>query len=75
MSRVLFLKGGSAFSEFRINKLLEGGAELGIHEARAEHRYFVELDAELSAADLAFLCELLRAEPHEIGRASCRERV
>ncbi len=65
MSRVLFLKGGSALSEFRINKLLAEVVALGIHEARADLRYFVEIDAELSAGDLAFLGELLRAEAHE----------
>jgi phosphoribosylformylglycinamidine synthase len=65
MSRVLFLKGGPALSEFRINKLLEDVASLGIFDARAELRYFVELDADLSTDDLAFLGELLHAEAHE----------
>ncbi len=65
MSRVLFLKGGPALSEFRINKLLEAVAPLGVAEAHAEQRYFVEISADLSAADLAFLGELLRAEAHE----------
>ncbi len=64
MSRVLFLKGGSALSEFRINKLLAEVASLGIHEARADQRFFVEIDDELSAGDVAFLSELLHAELH-----------
>ncbi len=65
MSRVLFLKGGSALSEFRINKLLEAIGPLGVAEVRAEQRYFVELNAELNADDLDFLGELLHADPRE----------
>ncbi len=65
MSRVLFLKGGSALSEFRTTKLLEAVGPLGVAEAHAEQRYFVELSADLSEADLAFLGELLHAEAHQ----------
>jgi len=65
MSRVLFLKGGSALSEFRINKLLEAIGPLGVAEIQAEQRYFVELDAELNPDDLDFLGELLHADPRQ----------
>ncbi len=63
MSRVLFLKGGSALSEFRINKLLESIGPLGVAEVLAERRYFVELNDELNPDDLDFLGELLHADP------------
>ncbi len=70
-SHVLFLKGGetaaSALSEFRIQKLLQQLAPLGIAGIAAEYRYFVELDGDvaLSAEDLSFLFELLHAEEHQ----------
>ena len=70
-SHVLFLKGGktaaSALSEFRIRKLLQQLAPLGITEIAAEYRYFVELDGEaaLSTEDQTFLFELLHAEEHQ----------
>ena len=65
MSRVLYLKGGPALSEFRINKLLSAIGPLGVADIRAEQRYFVELAGDLDAGDLAFLCELLHAQVHE----------
>ena len=64
MSRVLFLKGGSALSEFRTSLLQHDLSPLGVTQVRAEQRYFVELGGDLSAADLAFLCELLAACVH-----------
>ena len=66
MSRVLFLKGGSALSEFRTTKLLEAIGPLGVAEVRAEQRYFVELDDDLNPDDLDFLGELLHADPREV---------
>jgi len=65
MSRVLFLKGGSALSEFRTTKLLEAIGPLGVAEVRAEQRYFVELDDDLNPDDLDFLGELLHADPRQ----------
>ena len=65
LPHVLFLTGAtSALSEFRIKKLLQDLAPLGIAEISAEHRYFAELDGELADADLAFLFELLHAQEH-----------
>ena len=61
MSRVIHLKGGPAFSDFRIEKLLAGLKPLGVAGVSAEFRYFVELEAELDADALAFLGELLHA--------------
>ncbi len=71
--QVLFLKGNgftsSALSEFRIKKLLQKLAPLGISAVTAEYRYFAELevgaDSPLSADDLAFLFELLQAQEHQ----------
>ena len=65
MSRVLFLKGGSALSKFRTTKLLEAIGPLGVAEVRAEQRYFVELDDDLNPDDLDFLGELLHADPRQ----------
>jgi phosphoribosylformylglycinamidine synthase len=64
MSRVIHLKGGPALSDFRIEKLLSGLKPHGIADLAAEFRYFVELKDELDPAELAFLGELLHAEPH-----------
>ncbi len=68
-SQVLFLKGGlfaaSALSEFRIQKLLQDLAPLGIAGVSAEHRYFAELDTSLAAEDLVFLFKLLNAQEHQ----------
>ena len=64
MSRVIHLKGGPAFSDFRIEKLLAGLKPLGVAGVSAEFRYFVELEAELDAEALAFLDELLHARAH-----------
>jgi phosphoribosylformylglycinamidine synthase len=64
MSRVIYLKGGAALSDFRVKKLLDGLKVQGISEVSADFRYFVELKGDLAAADLAFLCDLLHAEPH-----------
>ncbi len=65
MSNILFLKGATALSEFRIAKLLERLRPLGVYHAEAEFRYFVELGQTLSAAEGEFLAELLQAERHE----------
>jgi phosphoribosylformylglycinamidine synthase len=65
MSSVLHLKGGPALSEFRINKLLAAVADIGVADVEARWRYFVEVDGTPEPADLAFLGELLHAEPHE----------
>ena len=43
MSSVLFLKGGSALSEFRTSLLQHDLSPLGVTQVRAEQRYFVEL--------------------------------
>jgi phosphoribosylformylglycinamidine synthase len=64
MSKTIFLRGGAALSQFRIDKLLAELRPSGIGAAHAEYRYFIELRADLSDADLTFLCELLHAEPH-----------
>jgi phosphoribosylformylglycinamidine synthase len=64
MSQILFLRGRAALSDFRIDKLLEELNDFGIGDAAAEFRYFVELNSELDAADLAFLGELLHAEAY-----------
>ncbi|MDD4882648.1 MAG: phosphoribosylformylglycinamidine synthase, partial [Gallionellaceae bacterium] len=65
MTQMLFLRGAAALSEFRIAKLIEKTAALGVAGIAAEFRYFVELSGEPSADDLRFLCELLQAEPHQ----------
>ncbi|MDD3528731.1 MAG: phosphoribosylformylglycinamidine synthase [Gallionellaceae bacterium] len=64
MPQVIFLRGQPALSEFRIDKLVAKLRPLGVAGVMAEYRYFVELAAPLAEADLAFLCELLQAEPH-----------
>jgi phosphoribosylformylglycinamidine synthase len=64
MSEMITLRGRPALSAFRIEKLLERIRPLGVAQAKAEYRYFVELAAPLAEADLAFLCGLLQAEPH-----------
>jgi phosphoribosylformylglycinamidine synthase len=68
-SQVLFLKGGlsaaSALSDFRIQKLLQDLAPLGITGVTAEHRYFAELETALAAEDLVFLFKLLNAQEHQ----------
>jgi phosphoribosylformylglycinamidine synthase len=65
----LFLKGGlsaaSALSDFRIQKLLQDLAPLGITGVTAEHRYFAELETVLAAEDLVFLFKLLNAQEHQ----------
>lgn len=62
---MLQLVGGSAFSAFRIEKLLANlCAELPtINSIRSEYRYFVDTDKDnnLAPATLATLCELLQA--------------
>jgi len=65
MSEILFLRGGAARSAFRLNQLLAALADTPVTGLTAEARYFVELDAPLDAADLAFVCELLQAEVHK----------
>lgn len=65
MSRVLFLAGAPALSEFRIAKLLAALKPQGVTGLEAHFRYFVELSGELVAEDQAFLCELLQAQPHQ----------
>ncbi len=65
MSNLLYLRGAPALSEFRLNKLLEVLQPLGVREAAADYRYFVELEGALAAADSAFLAGLLQAEVHE----------
>jgi phosphoribosylformylglycinamidine synthase len=64
-SHVLFLKGGSALSEFRIKKLLQDLAPLEIAEVSTQHRYFAELEGDLNDDDLSFLFELLHAQDHQ----------
>jgi hypothetical protein len=64
MFRVIHLKGGPALSDFRIDKLLAGLKAQGIASLAADYRYFVELRGDLDEAELAFLGELLQAEPH-----------
>ena len=64
MSHVIYLRGLPALSDFRIEKLLEKLRPLGVAMAAAEYRYFIELAEPLAEADLAFLCDLLHAEPH-----------
>ncbi|MEW5893491.1 MAG: phosphoribosylformylglycinamidine synthase [Pseudomonadota bacterium] len=65
MSEVLFLRGGSALSSFRIDKLLERLRPLGCRAVTTEFRYFVELAGPLAPDDLAFLSDLLQAEAHQ----------
>jgi phosphoribosylformylglycinamidine synthase len=65
MFRVLFLSGAPALSDFRIAKQLGALKPLGVKGLQARFRYFVELSGDLSDDDLAFLGELLQAEPHE----------
>ena len=65
MPDLLYLRGAPALSEFRIAKLLEALQPLGVRQAEADYRYFVELDAPLSTADVDFLAGLLQAEVHE----------
>ncbi len=63
MSRVLFLKGGPALSDFRVNKLLAVLGPLGVAEVGTEYRYFTELTGKLGTAELTFLGDLLQASP------------
>jgi phosphoribosylformylglycinamidine synthase len=63
-SRVLFLAGAPALSDFRLAKLLEVLKPQGVKGLEARFRYFVELGDELTQADLAFLGELLHAQAH-----------
>ncbi|MEW5770242.1 MAG: phosphoribosylformylglycinamidine synthase [Pseudomonadota bacterium] len=65
MSRVLFLSGAPALSDFRIAKLLDALAPQQVKGLEAHFRYFVELSGELAQDDLDFLCELLHARPHQ----------
>ncbi len=64
MAPIVFLRGGSALSDFRIAKLLEALHPLGVRQAQAQWRYFVELGTGLDAAQTALLSALLQAEPH-----------
>ncbi|NTV95584.1 MAG: phosphoribosylformylglycinamidine synthase, partial [Thiobacillus sp.] len=64
MPQVIYLRGLSALSDFRIDKLLAKLRPAGVAQVAAEYRYFVELTAPLEEADLEFLCELLQAKPH-----------
>jgi phosphoribosylformylglycinamidine synthase len=64
MSRVLFLSGAPALSDFRIAKLLQALKPFHVKGLEARYRYFVALSGELAQADLAFLGELLHAEAH-----------
>jgi phosphoribosylformylglycinamidine synthase len=63
MTQTLFLHGTAALSDFRIAKLLEKAQPQGVTGIATSYRYFVELDAPLDESDLAFLGELLKAEP------------
>jgi phosphoribosylformylglycinamidine synthase len=63
MTQTLFLHGTAALSDFRIAKLLEKTQPHGVTGIATAYRYFVELDAPLDESDLAFLGELLKAEP------------
>jgi phosphoribosylformylglycinamidine synthase len=63
MTQTLFLHGTAALSDFRIAKLLEKTQPQGVTGIATSYRYFVELDAPLDESDLAFLGELLKAEP------------
>ncbi len=63
MTQTLFLHGTAALSDFRIAKLLEKTQPQGVTGIATAYRYFVELDAPLDESDLAFLGELLKAEP------------
>ncbi len=65
MAEVLFLRGGSALSSFRIDKLMARLRPLGCAQVEAEFRYFIELKDALAEADLAFLAELLEAEAYQ----------
>ncbi|HNQ03171.1 MAG TPA: phosphoribosylformylglycinamidine synthase [Thiobacillaceae bacterium] len=65
MSRVLFLAGAPAFSEFRIAKRLAALQHQGVKGLEAHFRYFVELSGELAAEDQSFLGELLQARPYQ----------
>jgi phosphoribosylformylglycinamidine synthase len=69
-TQVLFLKGGFALSEFRIKKLLQDLAPLGVARIEAHHRYFAELTDGLNADDLSFLFELLHADEHRPAEAA-----
>jgi phosphoribosylformylglycinamidine synthase len=72
-SHVLFLKGRSslsALSEFRIKKLLQDLAPLGIAAVSTQYRYFAELQGDLNADDLSFLFELLHAQEHHPAEAA-----
>ena len=64
MSLFYFLRGTSALSPFRIEKLMARLEPLGVKTLAAEGRYFVELDSAMSGSDLAFLGELLQARRH-----------
>ena len=69
-TQVLFLKGGFALSEFRIKKLLQDLAPLGVARIEAHHRYFAELTDGLNEDDLSFLFELLHADEHKPAAAA-----
>ena len=69
-TQVLFLKGGFALSEFRIKKLLQDLAPLGVARIEAHHRYFAELTDGLNEDDLSFLFELLHADEHRPASAA-----
>ena len=64
MSDLITLRGKPALSRFRLDKLLENLRPLGVAEALATPRYFVETRAPLSADEQVFLAELLQAEAH-----------
>ncbi|MEW9897877.1 phosphoribosylformylglycinamidine synthase [Chitinivorax sp. PXF-14] len=61
MSDIIKLRGGSALSSFRLNKLRQGLADAGVNVEHlyAEFWHFAELDGALSDADVAVLQQLL----------------
>ncbi|PIX00507.1 MAG: phosphoribosylformylglycinamidine synthase [Hydrogenophilales bacterium CG_4_8_14_3_um_filter_62_83] len=65
MTQTLFLHGTAALSDFRIAKLLDKTQPYGVTGIESSFRYFVELEAPLAERDLAFLGELLKAEPSD----------
>ena len=61
---MIILTGGSAFSDFRLRKLLRAGAELDsrLQGLSARYLYFVDADAPLADSDMGRLASLLDAE-------------
>ena len=62
---ILFLRGGSALSDFRVQKRIERLAPFGVRGVEVSWRYFVELEGTLSDSEQVFLGELLQAAPHQ----------